>query len=229
VAAVLDARVRKIVDPLVPLPQKPWTDRSRQFANPEIAGYEAQLRQAMDARAERLGEHAVQTSPVWALQALGPVPEDPVNRLGWQQRASKIATYRELYGLEGDHELIGPDPTGNASEMRAAWHDSFAAITRTDGADVRALPDRSLMHMRDSYRNETGWAPPHVGEQLRDVRLGTETMRLKAVRAEAEARVMVPNEDWTGKTKAQPGACGKASATQSSNHPSRKIRWLYSS
>jgi hypothetical protein len=53
---------------------------------------------------------------------------------------------------------------------------------------VRNLPDRSLTHLRDSYKSETGWAPPHVGKQLRDVRLGAETMRLKAVRAEAEAR-----------------------------------------
>ncbi len=186
-AAVLDTRMRKIVDPLVPLPHKPWTDRPRQFDNPQIAEYEAGLRQTMDARAERLGEHAVQTSPAWALQALGPVPDDPVERLDWQQRASKIATYRELYGIQDDHEAISPEPTGNAPEMRAAWHDAFAAITRTDGVDVRTLPGRSLMHMRDSYRTETGWAPPHVGKQLRDVRLGAETMRLKAIRAETEA------------------------------------------
>jgi hypothetical protein len=41
--------------------------------------------------------------------------------------------------------------------------------------------------MRHSYKTETGWAPPHVGKQLRDVRLGAETMRLKAIRAQAEA------------------------------------------
>src|SRR5262249_13967449 len=80
------------------------------------------------------------------------------------------------------------EPTGNTPEMRAAWYDAFAAITRTDGVDVRTLPDSSLMHMRDSYKTETGWAPPHVGKQLRDVRLGAETMRLKAIRAEAETR-----------------------------------------
>jgi hypothetical protein len=142
----------------------------------------------MDARADRLGEHAMQTSPAWALQALGPVPEDPLERLDWQQRASKVATYRELYGIDDCRDVIGPEPTGNAPEMRAAWHDAFAAVTRTDAVDVRNLPDRSLTHLRDSYTSETGWAPPHVGKQLRDVRLGAETMRLKAVRAEAEAR-----------------------------------------
>jgi hypothetical protein len=73
--------------------------------------------------------------------------------------------------------------------MRAAWHDAFAAITRTDGVDVRELPDQSLQHMRASYQAETGWAPPHVGKQLREVRLGAGTMRLKAIRAEEEARL----------------------------------------
>jgi hypothetical protein len=188
VAAVLGARMRKIVDPLVPLPQKPWDDRPREFDDPDIAQYEARLRQAMDARADRLGEYAVQTSPAWATEALGPVPEDPVDRLDWQHRASKVATYRDLYGTKNDHEVVGPEPTGNAPKMRAAWHDAFAAITKTDTIDVRALPDQSLIHMRGNYRTDTGWAPPHVGKQLRDVRLGAETMRLKAIRAEAEAR-----------------------------------------
>src|SRR5258708_15827313 len=142
----------------------------------------------MDARAGGLGEHAAETWPAWAVEALGPGTGDPVDRLDWQHRASTIATYRELYGIDDDGELIGPEPTGNAPEMRAAWHAAFAAITRTDTVDVRALPDRSLTHMRDSYRTETGWAPPHVGRQLREVRLGAETMRLRAVRAQAEAQ-----------------------------------------
>jgi len=179
----------KIVDPLVPLPQKPWADRPRQFDDPQIAEHEAALRQAMDERAGRLGEHAAETSPAWAVQALGPVPDDPVAWLDWQQRASKIATYRELYGIGDDREPIGKEPTENAPEMRAAWHDAFAAITHGDGVDVRALPDRSLEHMRASYQSETGWAPPHLGKQLRDVRTGANTMRLKAIRAEAEARI----------------------------------------
>lgn len=112
----------------------------------------------------------------------------PAARLDWQQRASKIATYRELYGIGDDREVIGREPTENAPEMRAAWHDAFAAITRKDAADVQELPDTSLEHMRATYQTETGWAPPHVGKQLQEVRLGAGTMRLKAIRAEAEAR-----------------------------------------
>jgi hypothetical protein len=47
-----------------------------------------------------------------------------------------------------------------------------------------------LEHMRGSYKSETGWAPPHVGKQLRDVRLGADTMRLRAIRAQQEARIV---------------------------------------
>jgi len=39
VVSVLDARMRKIVDPLVPLPQKPWTGRPREFPDPEVREY----------------------------------------------------------------------------------------------------------------------------------------------------------------------------------------------
>jgi hypothetical protein len=137
---------------------------------------------------ERLGRHAAETSPTWAVQALGPVSDDPVERLDWQQRASKIATYHDLYGIGDDRDTIGQEPTENAPEMRGTWHDAFISITRGNCVDVRALPDRSLIHMRNSYQTETGWAAPHVGKQLRDVRLGADTMRFKAIRAEAEAR-----------------------------------------
>ena len=188
VAAVLDARMRKITGPLVPIPGKPWTDRLRRFADPQIAHYERALRCAMDERAGRLGLHAIETSPDWAVRALGPIPEDFGERLEWIARAARIATYRELYGIDDPHNVIGPEPTGNAPEMRAAWHDAFAAMGRTHTVDVRTLPDKSLEHTRASYRSETGWAPPHVGRQLRDVRLGAETMRMKAIRADAEAR-----------------------------------------
>jgi hypothetical protein len=35
VASVLDARMRRIVDPLVPPPDKPWNDRLREFGDGE--------------------------------------------------------------------------------------------------------------------------------------------------------------------------------------------------
>ena len=44
----------------------------------------------MDARKDRIGEHAAEHAPPWAVNALGPVPDHPLNRLDWQHRASSI-------------------------------------------------------------------------------------------------------------------------------------------
>jgi hypothetical protein len=41
--------------------------------------------------------------------------------------------------------------------------------------------------MRDTYKAETEWAPPHLGRQLRGVRLAAEDARQLAIRSQAEA------------------------------------------
>jgi len=183
----LQARLRRLTDPLVPQPVKPYAERVPDMGDPELQRFVGELAQAQDERVDRLGERAAETSPAWAVEALGPVPDDPVNRLDWTQRAGKIDKYRERYGIKGA-EIIGPEPTGSSPDMRAGWFDAWRAMTKTDTADFARLPDESLVHMRDSYQSETGWAPPHVGRQLREVRLGMETMRLQAIRAEAEVQ-----------------------------------------
>ena len=84
---------------------------------------------------------------------LGPLPEDPLDRLEWERRASDVATYRELFGYEDPSEPIGPEPSGDAPEKRAAWHAAFAALGPVDGVDVRREPDGRLLldapHVRD--------------------------------------------------------------------------------
>jgi hypothetical protein len=189
IPSVIDARMQVMTQPLVPLPLKPWSERAPEFDDPQIHEYVSEVAKAMDARTERLGEHAAETAPPWAMTALGLVPDHPVDRLDWQQRASKISAYRELYGAESQDDPLGPEPPASSPEQRAAWYGGFAAMTRTDAVDVRSLPDRSLRHMRESYTTETGWAPPHVGRLLRGVRLGAEDARLQAIRAAAEAKV----------------------------------------
>jgi hypothetical protein len=183
----LQARLRRLTDPLVPQPVKPYAERVPDMGDRELQQFVTELATAQDNRVDRLGEHAAETSPAWAVEALGPVPGDPVDRLDWTQRAGKIDKYRERYGIK-DAEIIGPEPTSSSPDMRADWFDAFRAMTRIDAVDFTRLPDESLVRMRNSYQSETGWAPPHVGRQLRVVRLGMETMRLQAIRAEAEAQ-----------------------------------------
>jgi hypothetical protein len=109
-----------------------------------------------------------------------------VDRLEWTRRAAVIEHYRGRYGIEDDD--LGPEPTSSTPEMRARWWDAMRAAHKSDQVDFRELPDASLVHMVESYKTETAWAPPHVGRQLREVRMGAETVRLQAVRAEAEAQ-----------------------------------------
>ena len=114
----------------------------------------------------------------------------PISRgaAGLAAAASAIGAYPELYGVEDQADPIGPEPAGSSPEQRAAWHAGFAALTRTDTVDVRTLPESSLWHMRDTYKAETEWAPPHVGRQLRGVRLAAEDARQLAIRSQAEAQ-----------------------------------------
>jgi len=189
VASVLDARIRQRVDPLVPQPQQPWSDRVPAVADPERRRFLADLAAAMDARKERIGEHAAEQPPGWAVHSLGAVPDDPLDRLEWQRRASEVGAYRELYGYDHPAEPIGPEPAGDSPEKRAAWHRAFAALGPVDGVDLRGLPDGSLLHMRGTYAAETAWAPRHVGRELQRIRVSADDASLAAIRSQAEERV----------------------------------------
>ena len=141
----------------------------------------------MDARKDRIGEHAAEHAPPWAVAALGPVPEDPLDRLDWQRRAASIGAWRELSGHRDPADPIGPEPVAAAPDLRAAWHEALAALGPADGPDVRGMPDGRLLHLRDTYPIETAWAPQYVGDELRQVRAAAREARLAGLRASAEA------------------------------------------
>ena len=141
----------------------------------------------MDARKDRVGEHAADHAPPWAVTALGPVPAHPLDRLDWQKRAAAIGAWRELSGYHHPADPIGPEPVAAAPDLRAAWHEAFAALRPADGPDVRGMPDGMLWHLRDTYPVETAWAPRWVGDELRQVRAAGWEARLCGLRAGAEA------------------------------------------
>jgi hypothetical protein len=188
VPSVIDARLRAKVNPLVPQPAGPWSAQIPDIADPERRAFVTEVAAMMDQRKERIGEHAAEHALPWAVNALGPVPDHPLDRLDWQRRASAIGAYRELHGYHRSTEPIGPEPAADAPDKRAAWHEAFAALGPVDGPDVRGLPDGSLLHIRDTYPLETAWAPKWVGDELRQVRGGAQEAHLAAIRADAEAQ-----------------------------------------
>jgi conjugative relaxase-like TrwC/TraI family protein len=206
IAAVLDARIRNRLGSLIPLPPRPWSEQVPALADPARQAYVAEIAALMDARKDRIGEHAAAHPPAWALGAFGPVPAHPLDRLGWQQRAAAIGAWRELSGYDRPSDPIGSQPVTGAPEARAAWHEAFAALGPADDPDVRGLPNGTLLHLRDTYPTETAWVPQYVGDELRQVRAASWDARLAGLRAAADA-----------------------DATQKRGHPdqaARKRRWL---
>ena len=96
IAAVLDARIRPRVHPVLPQQQGSWTERVPRLPDPERQAYLAQVAAMMDDRTRRLGKHTAQTSPAWAVNALGPVPVGSAARRNWEQKAAPIVAYREM-------------------------------------------------------------------------------------------------------------------------------------
>jgi len=187
IPAVIDTRLRQRTGNLVPLPAGPWSAQIPAITDPERRAYAAEIAALMDARKDRIGEHAADHAPPWAVSALGPVPAHPVDRLEWQRRASSLGAWRELSGHDHPADPIGPEPAAAAPDLRAAWHEALAALGPADGPDVRGMPDGTLLHLRDTYPIETAWAPQYVGDELRQVRVATCHARLAGVRAAAEA------------------------------------------
>jgi hypothetical protein len=188
IAAVVDARIRQRVDPLLPQPHGPWTSRVPRLPDPARQAYLAEIAALMDDRIQRLGQHTAQTAPAWAITALGPVPADPAARRDWARRAAPIAAYREMYGYDHPGDPIGPEPGHQAPDQRSAWYQAFTTLGRANGLDVRAMPDGRLWLLRDTYAAQTAWAPRYTGKELRLSRLGAFDAALGTTRADAEAQ-----------------------------------------
>jgi hypothetical protein len=186
-AAVIDARLRYRIGAVAPAPAGPWSAQVPAIADLERRAYLAEIAGLMDARKDRIGEHAAENAPPWAIDALGPVPADPPDRAEWQKRAASIGAWRELSGHCDPADPIGPEPVAAAPDLRAAWHEALAALGPIDGPDVRRMPDGRLLHLRDTYPIETAWAPQYVGDELRQVRAAAREARLAGLRASAEA------------------------------------------
>src|SRR5262249_14554691 len=128
IAAVLDARIRQRIDPLLPQPHGLWTSHVPHLPDPARHAYLTEIAALMDDRTRRLGQHTAQTPPSGVITALGPAPADPAARGDWERKAAPIAAYREMYGYDHPADPIGPEPSHQAPDQRAAWHQAFTAL-----------------------------------------------------------------------------------------------------
>ena len=83
-----------------------------------------------------------------------------------------------------------PPPT-RAPPGTRPWPPSARPTARTYAACRTA----GCWHLRDTYPIETAWAPPYVGDELRQVRAAAWDARLAGLRAAAEARAAAQRGD----------------------------------
>jgi hypothetical protein len=69
--AVIDARMRRSVNTMTPRPGGRWAGRVPEAADPQIREYLGHLATLMDERRERIGQHAAEHQPAWAVKAVG--------------------------------------------------------------------------------------------------------------------------------------------------------------
>jgi hypothetical protein len=142
----------------------------------------------MDARETRLGVHTANTTPVWAVQALGDVPEPGTpGRDAWQKSAGRIAAAREMLGWDHEGLALGPQPGTTSPEARAEWDSALSVMAKVDGIDVRGLSDGLLLARRAAFERETAWSPASVADELRVIRLTGLEARTEAARCAQDA------------------------------------------
>ena len=160
-----------------------------QLPDPQRYQYLSWLAAMMDDRKQRIGEFAAeQRTPMG-----GYCSRPSARGSGWPGRNGSSAHPRSAptgkpTATSHPADPIGPEPTHDAPDQRAAWHDAFLALGPVDGPDVRGMPDGRLWLIRDTYTAETQWAPRHVGRELRLVRLGAHNAELNTTLQHAEAQ-----------------------------------------
>jgi hypothetical protein len=192
IAKVLHWRVRELAGPDAPRAAT-YADRTPETGDPGIDRYLRELAALMDQRTASLGDQAATDPPGWALERLGPVPDDPLRRLDWAARAGTAAAYRERYGSTDPRDPIGREPA--APEARADWHAASTALGITRGqADLAAASAGELWARRARYERELAWAPPHVSADLRAAALTRREHATEARLIRAQARTASPRQ-----------------------------------
>ncbi|MGH3424917.1 MAG: hypothetical protein ACRDO8_09320, partial [Nocardioidaceae bacterium] len=167
IGQVLHHRITQDTPPEHLQAQGSYVARTPQLADPGLDEYAHRLAEAMDTRVSVLGERAAAESPVWA-SSLGPVPDDPSERLEWTHRAGQVAAYREEHGYHAEQDAIGPAPPAGAPEARQGWLAAWDALGRPEEQrDTAAASDGHLLNVLEAWQREEDRAPVNVDAQLR--------------------------------------------------------------
>lgn len=114
-----------------------------------------------------LGQQMAETKPQWAVEALGPVPDDPAARTQWVESASVVAAHRELTRHDDQAEALGTAPKPGQVEAYASWHAAWRALGRPVADRAEAEMSTGQLRVRiAAYEREKVWAPSYVANEL---------------------------------------------------------------
>lgn len=166
IASVLYARVADQVGPLVPEGDT-FAERVPATNDPTWRHYLEQVAEIADQRARELGAVVADAEPVWAREGLGPAPVHPIARLAWEQRAGRVAAYREMVDHQDEATALGPTPPAGKVEHYGAWHAAWRALGRPEsGREEAGMSTGQLLVRVRAYQREEAWAPPYVADEM---------------------------------------------------------------
>ncbi|MCQ8194683.1 MobF family relaxase [Streptomyces rugosispiralis] len=149
----------------------------------------------MDQRVERLGQRVAEQEPQWAIERLGPVPEDPIDRADWELRAGRVERYREAHGHDDERSAIGQAPPRGSVEARADWERARRALGVDEReADIARASDETLNKMVERGEREEDWAPPYVADQMQQAFAAQRDFADQATQMELRAQEMAEKE-----------------------------------
>ncbi|MGE0300749.1 MAG: MobF family relaxase, partial [Pseudonocardia sp.] len=123
--------------------------------------------EAATTRRHELGAETAADAPRWAVEALGPVPEDVVARQEWERRAGWAAAYRELVGHTDQLDPLGNAPAHGLVEHAALFRAAHRELGLIDaGAEEAILSDGQLRARVRAWEREQIWAPRWVDDDL---------------------------------------------------------------
>jgi hypothetical protein len=148
------------------------------------------LAEAADERRTELGARCSADPPVWALNTLGPIPDDVLAAHDWERAAGLAAAARELTGWTDEHAALGPTPAASSAEHRAAWRAAHDALGVTESAsEAHELPDGALRARIAAAERVRDWAPAYTNTHQGDSARATTTSHADATLWAAAAEV----------------------------------------
>ncbi|MFD8026128.1 conjugal transfer protein TraA, partial [Streptomyces lavendulae] len=161
----------------------------------DLGRFMGEWAELMDQRTEQLGQRVAEQQPAWAIERLGPVPEDPTERADWELRAGRVERYREAHSFDKEADAIGQAPPEGAVEARADWERARRALgVAEELADISRASEENLRQSIERAEREEEWAPPYVADDMQRSFKAERDYENQAVQMELRAQEMADKE-----------------------------------